>query len=123
MNKKILVVEDDDLQRLAIVKGLTKAGYSVIEASDGSEGLATALREHPDVILTDLHMPKMDGSQMIHELRDDEWGKIVPVIILTNYEIQDKQLDQVLVDYPSYYLMKVGSSLDKIVEKIEELTK
>ena len=123
MNKKILVVEDEELQRLALAKGLLKAGFNVIEATDGSEGLTIAFREHPDLILTDLHMPKMDGSQMIHSLREDEWGKIVPIIILTNYEIEDNQLGQIAVDYPSYYLMKVGNSLDNIIEKIAELTK
>lgn len=123
MQKLLLLVEDEEIQRKVLHDGLTVEGFEVLVATNGEEGLEISLRSHPDVILTDIRMPKMDGMTMIHKLRDDEWGKKVPIIILTNYENTDDQLNQILSDYPSYYLIKVDNTLEKIVNKINEVLK
>jgi len=120
--KKVLIVEDEDSQRNALSIGLQKSGYAIHEANDGQSGLEMALRIRPDIILTDLRMPNMTGMEMIHKLRVNEWGKTVPIVILTNYENTDNQIDQIITDYPAYYLLKVSSSIDDIVAKIKELT-
>lgn len=123
MQNLLLVVEDDEIQRRGLHDGLTIEGFEVLSASDGAQGLEIALKSHPDAILTDIKMPKMDGMTMIHKLREDEWGKKVPIIILTNFENTDTQLDQILIDYPAYYLIKVENTLAKIVEKIRSVLK
>jgi len=119
VQKKILIVEDEVLQRKVLSDCFAQNGLTILEASDGYEGLKIALDEHPDIIVTDVRMPKMDGMAMIHKLRGDTWGTSVPIIILSNYDNSDAQLMQILVDHPSYYLMKADSSLESIVEKIK----
>src|SRR3990167_5583916 len=82
--KRILITEDDSALRRALVDTFTAEGYDVSEADNGQTGLEVAVRVHPDVILLDLVMPVMDGLAMLNLLRADEWGKDVPVLILTN---------------------------------------
>lgn len=86
MSKTILVVDDDKLIREGLTALLRNAGQTVLEAADGKEGLAVALGQHPDLIVSDVRMPNMTGLEMIDALRGDDWGKHVPVVVLTNDE-------------------------------------
>jgi len=95
---KILIVEDEESQRIALHDNLAQKGFSVLEAKDGIDGLAVALREHPDIVLLDVRMPRMDGMTMMHKLRVDNWGKTATIIILTNYDASDAQLLQITTD-------------------------
>jgi CheY-like chemotaxis protein len=117
---KILIVDDEELQRKALRVALSQKGYTTLEAMDGIEGLATAFHEHPDLILLDVKMPRMDGITMMHNLRKDEWGKKEPIIILTNYDTTETQLNQITTDLPVFYLIKSNTPLEHIIEKIEE---
>lgn len=121
MNKTILIVEDEESQRKILSEYLTSKGFSVLEALDGVEGLEIGLREHPDVILLDVRMPKMDGMTMMHKLRNDPWGKTASIIILSNYDTSDTNLFQIILDEPSFYLIKSNSSLDLVFEKVQEI--
>jgi two-component system OmpR family response regulator len=118
---RILVVEDDLAQREILLDSLKEKGFVVLEARDGAEGLKTALREHPDLILLDIRMPRMDGMTMMHRLREDNWGSKALIIILTNYDSNDEQISQIAIDHPSYYLVKANNPMEDIIEKIEEL--
>jgi CheY-like chemotaxis protein len=81
---KAVVVEDDsDLQFLYRHK-LEKEGFSVFIAGNGAEGLAVIEQERPDIILLDLLMPVMGGSEMLARLRSTEWGSEIRVVVLTN---------------------------------------
>ena len=82
--KKILVVEDEKFIMKLLSKRLKEAHFNIFQASDGEEGLRLALEHHPDLILLDIVMPRMDGLEMAKKLRCDEWGKDVPIILLTN---------------------------------------
>lgn len=82
--KKILVVEDETPLREALRDKLVREGYPVIEAVDGEDGLAKANQEHPDLILTDIMMPKMDGFAMIQHLQADTNLQSIPVVIVSN---------------------------------------
>src|SRR3989344_833736 len=124
-NKKILVieeVEDDISLRNVLHDKFSLEGFSVLEAKDGEEGLATALREHPDIILLDIVMPKMDGLTMMKKLREaNEWGKNVPIILLTNLDASDDKINQAIADNePAYYLVKSNYTIEDLVEKIRE---
>jgi CheY-like chemotaxis protein len=116
---KILIVEDELSQRKILHDTLVQKGFQVIEATNGLEGLKTALKERPDIILSDVRMPKMDGITMMHKLREDSWGKNASIIILTNYDTNDQQLIQVTIDLPAFYLLKVNNPLEKILDKIQ----
>lgn len=82
----ILVVEDSKLLRTIAVDTLKTEGFGIYEAGNGRDGLRSALGVHPDIILLDIIMPIMDGLSMLKSLREDEWGKSVPVILLTGEE-------------------------------------
>ena len=90
MEKTILIVEDDSNIRELLSLYLEQEGYHIEMAQDGADGLRTFKRVHPDLVLLDLMMPVMDGTQMIRELRT--FSK-TPVIILTaKGEVDDKIL-------------------------------
>lgn len=123
-NKKILITEDEEVIQKAISDALSNQEFSTLIAKDGEEGLGIALKEHPDLILLDILMPKMDGMIMLQKLRLDEWGKTVPVIILTNVSPNTNSvINSVLQNEPAYYLVKSDVKLEGIVEKIKEVIK
>lgn len=82
--KKILIVEDEASTIQALTEKLSEAGFVILQAKNGREGLKISLDKHPDLILLDIIMPKMDGLTMLKKLRKDNWGKNASVIILTN---------------------------------------
>jgi CheY-like chemotaxis protein len=79
----VLIVEDTNEQRDLVSMYLEMSGYHVEVANDGLQGLAQARKLKPDLILLDLGMPKMDGYQMIAELRADEKLKDIPVVVIS----------------------------------------
>lgn len=119
--KKILIAEDEAILRGVLVDMIKQSGFLTLEAGDGQEGLGKALSEHPDLILLNILMPKMDGMTMLKKLREDEWGKSVPVVILTNVEPDDKALEEIVEYKASYYFIKTKISLEKIIDKIRGL--
>jgi DNA-binding response OmpR family regulator len=80
---KILVVEDNQDTRELLHFYFTNAGYTVPTAVDGQEGLRIAKAEHPDLILADLSMPKMDGIEMIKQIRLEPEAAKTPIVIFT----------------------------------------
>jgi DNA-binding response OmpR family regulator len=88
---KILVV-DDEVHILKIIDyKLRTAGYTVIAATDGLEGLEKARVEQPDLILLDVMMPRMDGFQALEALKRDPTTKAIPVFMLT---VKGKEMDR-----------------------------
>ncbi len=88
---KILVV-DDEVHILKIIDyKLRTAGYTVIAATDGLEGLEKARVERPDLILLDVMMPRMDGFQALEALKRDPTTKAIPVFMLT---VKGKEMDR-----------------------------
>lgn len=122
LNILILVVEDEKILADTLEEKLVSEGFNVTKAFDGEEGLKLAMSKHPNLILLDLLMPKMDGMAFLKELRKDvSWGKNVPVIILTNLSSHDEQRNKDIVELePSYYFMKTDKSIEEIIEKIQE---
>lgn len=118
----ILIVEDDTVLSGALKTKFSVEAFTVSTAGDGEEGLSSALKDHPDIILLDVMMPKMDGMTMLSHLREDAWGKNVPVIILSNNDPNNStQLNVLDKTMPSYYLIKSNTAIDDIVVKVNEL--
>jgi two-component system chemotaxis response regulator CheY len=89
---KILAVDDSRTLREMLFDCLTGAGHEVFTACDGAEGLI-ALREHrPDIVITDLNMPVMDGLEFIAAARAEEAGRGVPLLLLTTETAGDLKL-------------------------------
>lgn len=120
--KKVLIIEDDKSLLDMYKTALELNGLSVSEAMDGEIGLISALQEHPDLILLDILMPKMDGLTVMKKLRQDQWGKHVPIILLTNiHPDQNSTIDAIVRDQPAYYLLKQNVIPEDIVTKIKEV--
>ena len=120
--KTILVVDDEELITGALAKKLTSAGYNVLIQRNGEDGLRVALEDHPDLILLDIVMPRMDGITFLDKLREDEWGNNVPVIILTNLE-RGEQVKKGEERGVYDYLVKTNYRLEEVVKKAKTLLK
>ncbi|WP_153115899.1 response regulator transcription factor [Rhodocyclus tenuis] len=81
--KKILVVDDSPTERHFLGELLTEAGYQVITAESGEEGIAKAKSERPDLVLMDVVMPGLNGYQATRTLTRDEQTKNIPIIVCT----------------------------------------
>ena len=77
---RVLVVEDEEPLRLALADTLSAEGFDVLEAADGESGLATALREAPDLVLLDLMLPKRDGFSVLRAMREDRLACAVIIL-------------------------------------------
>lgn len=117
MSKTILVVDDDNLIRKSLAQALTEAGLTVVEAPNGKAGLDQALSSHPDMVVTDVRMPELDGLAMVEKLRADDWGKQVPIIVLTTDD-STASVNQALSAGVTTYLSKSSLSPDQIAAQI-----
>jgi len=119
---KILVVDDEKALRSALKDKLVLEGFEVMEAKDGNEGLNKALAEHPDLILLDVMMPKMDGMEVIQKLQDDKWGRTAKGIMLTNVSDPIKVAEVTETGSKNMtiydYMIKSDWKLEEVVEKI-----
>ncbi len=86
-NKKILVVEDTEDNRQILRDLLGMAGYDMIEANDGAEGVSQAAAHKPDLILMDIQMPVMDGYEATRRIKADPNLKAIPIVAVTSYAL------------------------------------
>ena len=91
MGKTVLVVDDSSAMRALLGVALRSAGYAVVEARDGREGLSTCAAGPVDLIVSDCIMPVMDGISFVRELKQDPDLKKIPIIMLTT-ESQGAQI-------------------------------
>ena len=117
--KKILIVDDDENLRTVLLDKFTASGFEAVGASDGEEGLKTALAIHPDIMLLDVMMPKMDGWEVLKNLRKDVWGQIAKVVMLTSLE-GESEVAKALEKGTFDYFTKTNLNLDEIVKRVNE---
>ncbi len=116
----ILIVEDDIALRKVLVDKLTNESFDTLEGVDGEEGLEMAKTHHPDLILLDIFMPRMDGITMLSKLRAmDAWGKHVPVLVLTN-STDAQTIAKVSGFGETDFLIKSEWSLEALMVRIRE---
>jgi two-component system cell cycle response regulator DivK len=87
MTKRILVIEDQEDNRQILRDLLGNAGFDMIEAADGQEGVAAANKERPDLILMDIQLPIMDGYEATRRIRANPELKAIPIIAVTSYAL------------------------------------
>ena len=87
MSKCILIVEDQEDNRTILRDLLGKAGYNIIEAVNGEDGVALALAKRPDLILMDIQLPVMDGYEATRRIKANAELKATPVIAVTSYAL------------------------------------
>lgn len=83
MAQKVLVVDDDPDVRLFSVTVLEENGYSPLEATNGEEGMQIVRKEHPDLVLLDVLMPRESGIRLYRQMKTDNKLKAIPIIILS----------------------------------------
>ena len=93
---RVLVVDDDDTARYTVASFATRPGTEVLEAENGTAGIARAQAEHPDVILLDLMMPGIGGHEVLQRLKSDPDTASIPVIIVTSRFVNDDEKQQIL---------------------------
>jgi CheY-like chemotaxis protein len=116
---KILLVEDNELNRDMLLRRLRRRGFEMVEAVDGRAALEIARAEQPDLILLDMHLPELDGWQMVRYLRADEALCHIPVIALTAHAMagdRERALAAGCDDYDSKPV-----AFQRLVAKIERL--
>jgi DNA-binding response OmpR family regulator len=85
MSKKVLVVEDHHDTSFMLCRLLKMEGYEVEHAMDGVVGYSTAASDHPDLIVTDIQMPRMNGIDMIKKIREEDELRETPIIVMSAY--------------------------------------
>ena len=88
MTKRILIIEDEEDNRAIMRDLLITAGYNLIEAVDGEEGVKLAQRERPDLILMDIQLPILDGYEATRRIRASAELKSIPIIAVTSYALR-----------------------------------
>ncbi len=116
---KILLVEDNELNRDMLSRRLARRGFEVVLAVDGQEGIEKAQSEAPDLVLMDMSLPRLDGWEASRRLKADEATARIPIIALTAHAMRgdrEKALDAGCDDYDTKPV-----DLNRLLEKIEKL--
>ena len=117
--QKILIIDDEADLRSALKKALEDAGFDVVEAANGADGLREAYTNDPDLILLDISMPQMNGHQVLKELHAHPTEKNPHVLLLTNSEDPGNIVRGVTLKSDDY-ILKAQMSLSDIVKKVKQ---
>jgi CheY-like chemotaxis protein len=118
---RILLVEDNEMNRDMLSRRLQRRGYEVIVATDGAEGVAKAQADAPDLILMDMSLPVLDGWEATRRLKAAPETRVIPVIALTAHAMsgdRDKAIEAGCDDFDTKPV-----EFDRLLTKIEALLK
>ena len=107
----ILIVDDSRFLRLANERALTKAGYNVISALDGEEGLRMTRERKPDLVILDMLLPKLSGPEVLRAIRKDPDTAGIPVMVLTS--LPQSNEEKLLGEGATAYFEKGLLTIDK----------
>ena len=118
MSQRILIVEDDRINRKLFREILHANGYDTCEAESGQTGLEMASTDHPNLILMDIQLPGMDGLQAVGALKRNPATSAIPVLALTGYAIQGDR-ERILAGGFDDYLTK-PVDIDHLLEAVRK---
>ncbi|MBP9868993.1 response regulator [Patescibacteria group bacterium] len=118
--QRVLLVEDDGFLASIYAQKLEVEGYDVSFATNGEDGLKLAQKDHPDLILMDILMPKMDGFEMLERLKADDTTKAIPVLVLSNLG-QKEDVERCIKLGAAGYVIKAHSLPHETVKRIKEI--
>jgi two-component system, cell cycle response regulator DivK len=116
---RILLVEDNEMNRDMLSRRLTRRGFDVVLAVDGKHGLKVADEASPDLILLDLSLPEMDGWEVLSHLKQDPKMKDVPVIALTAHALITDRERALEAGFDDYDIKPV--ELPRLIKKMDAL--
>lgn len=114
--KTILFVEDESDLRMLVAEELSGLGYHVMEADDGEEALACFDKSTPDLIITDIVMPKMDGDELVRAVRALDQGKKIPIIVVSAYAPKEK----IFGDFKDVFILEKPFSVDQLLSMVQQ---
>jgi DNA-binding response OmpR family regulator len=117
MKYKILIIDDEPALLSVLTDEFTQQGFEVITAKNGEDGLKLALKNQPDLVLLDIIMPVMDGITMLYKLREDERGKNIKVILLTNLSDPEK-VTKSITQIANGYIVKSDWKIKDVVKEV-----
>ncbi|MGD0150048.1 MAG: response regulator [Xanthobacteraceae bacterium] len=116
---RVLLVEDNEMNRDMLSRRLTRRGFEVIFAVDGQQGVDLARTERPDIILMDMSLPVLDGWEATRRVKADDATRSVPVIGLTAHAMSGDRERAIEAGCDDYDTKPV--ELDRLIGKIERL--
>ena len=116
---KIAIIEDDPVINQMYRMKFEADGYDVAMADNGQRGVEMVKAFQPDIILLDLQMPEMDGTEALTEIRSQDWGKDIPVLILTNLGEEEAPVELKRLDVSSY-IVKAELTPKQVVARVKE---
>lgn len=120
--KKVVIVEDESFLLKALNMQLLNNDFEVLSAEDGEAGLELVRESLPDIVLLDIILPKMNGFDVLAELKKDKKTKKIPVIILSNLGQDEEKKKGLKLGAVDYYV-KASTSLDEITQKVKKVLK
>ncbi len=118
---KILLVEDSEMNRDMLARRLARRGYEVVIAVDGGQGVTLAQTEAPDLILMDMNLPVLDGSEATRQLRAAPATRSIPIIALTAHAMSGDRENALEAGCDDYDTKPI--ELERLLGKIEVLLK
>jgi CheY-like chemotaxis protein len=118
---KILLVEDNEMNRDMLSRRLQKNGYEVVIAVDGKQGISMASSDSPDLILMDMSLPIIDGWEATKQLKENERTKQIPIIALTAHGMAGDKEKALGAGCDDYDIKPI--ELPRLLSKIEALVK
>ena len=116
---KILIVEDNEMNRDMLSRRLIRRGYQIVIAVDGAEGIATAQAENPDLVLMDMSLPVVDGWEATRRLKAELSTRAIPVIGLTAHAMAGDREKVIAAGCDDYDTKPI--ELPRLLQKIEAL--
>lgn len=117
---KIAIIEDDQIISQMYRMKFESEGFDVQTATSGKTGIELVKDFLPDVILLDLKMPEMNGDEALTKIRENEWGRDIPVIILTNTSKEESPLILKRLDIAGY-IVKAEMTPRQVVAKVKSI--
>ncbi len=119
-SSKILLIEDEDFLIKPLEFAFRKEGVECMIAKDGEEGLARVKKDSPDLVLLDLLLPKMNGFEVLKEIKADPATRDIPVLILSNLA-REGEMERGLAGGAAGYIVKTNFSMASLIGKVKEI--
>ncbi|NJM45365.1 MAG: response regulator [Alkalinema sp. RU_4_3] len=116
---KVLLVEDNDVNREMLVRRLAKRGFDMVVAIDGEDALGVARNEQPDIVLMDMSLPVLDGWETTRQLKDNRETAHIPVIALTAHAMIEDRNRCYAAGCDDYDTKPI--EIDRLISKIQTL--
>ncbi|MFH1510014.1 MAG: response regulator [Candidatus Nealsonbacteria bacterium] len=119
MSKKILIIEDEEIMMELLQKKLIQAGYDVVVARNGEDGLRVMEESKPDLVLLDIVMPKMNGFDVMEKMNENKDIKKIPVVIVSNSG-QPVEIDRAQKLGAKDWLVKTEFDPKEVLDKVKK---